>query len=131
MSPEPSLILLYIAFIWLVTLHTFVEISCKIMEARIGHIQMTRNKYLFGASLISTVNLVTLALLINGLAAGIYLGLFTSAVLGVFQAIVHSIGYLRENKTARGLGAGFYSSLPLALVGLGLFIQLVRAVPTG
>ena len=128
MSPNTILILSYIAFMWLVILHTFEEISCDIMQARIGHVRMTKSKYLIGASIISTANLVTLALLVLGLPIGLCLGLFTSAVIGVFQAIIHTIGYLRENKTARGLGAGFYSSLPLALVGIGVFIQLVRAL---
>jgi hypothetical protein len=128
MSSNTILILSYIGFMWLVILHTFEEISCNIMETQIGHIKMTKNKYLLGASIISTVNLTTLALLVMDLPAGYYLGLFTSAIIGVFQAVVHSIGYLKENKTARGLGAGFYSSLPLALISIPLFIQLLKAV---
>ncbi|MCJ7703119.1 MAG: hypothetical protein MUO62_16175 [Anaerolineales bacterium] len=122
------LILSYIAFIWLVVLHTFDEIACGIMEMQVGHIQMTKNRYLLAASAISMVNLGTLALLVLGLPAGYYLGLFTTAILGVFQALVHSIGYLRENKNARGIGAGFYSSIPLAIVGLIVFIQLIQRI---
>jgi hypothetical protein len=128
MSSETTLILSYIAFVWLVALHTFEEISCNVMEARIGHIKMTKNKYLIGASIISTVNLVTLALLVIGLPFGLYLGLFATAIIGIFQGVIHTIGYLRENKTARGLGAGFYSALPLALVGIIVFTQLVRVI---
>ena len=128
MSSNTILVLSYVVFMWLVILHTFEEISCNIMEAQIGHIRMTKNKYLLGASIISTVNLTTLALLIMDLPAGYYLGLFTSAIFGVFQAVVHSIGYLKENKNARGLGAGFYSSLPMALISIPLFIQLLKAV---
>ena len=122
------LILSYIVFIWLVVLHTFDEIYADIMDAQIGHIKLTKKKYLLGASLISTINLTTLALLIYGAVAGYYLGLFTSAVIGVFQALVHTIGYLRENRTARRLGAGFYSSIPLAIAGGVVFIQLVKAL---
>ena len=128
MSPHTVLILSYILFIWLVILHTFEEISCDIMGLEIGHISLTKNRYLLGASLISTINLGTLALLTLGLPTGYYLGLFTTAILGVFQAIVHSIGYLREGKRSRGLGAGFFSSIPLAIVGLIVFIQLIRAI---
>jgi len=128
MTPETTLILSYIAFVWLVALHTFEEISCNVMEARIGHIKITKNKYLIGASIISTVNLVTLALLVIGLPFGLYLGLFTSAIIGIFQGVIHTIGYLRENKTARSLGAGFYSSIPLAIVGIIVFTQLVRVI---
>jgi hypothetical protein len=128
MSSNIILILSYIAFIWLVILHTFEEISCNIMEAQIGHIKMTKNKYLLVASSISTINLGTLALLIAGLPAGYYLGLFTSAVIGVFQAVIHTIGYLREKRTPRRLGAGFYSSIPLAIVGFLVFSQLLQAI---
>jgi hypothetical protein len=128
MLPDTILILSYIAFIWLVILHTLEEISCGVMELQIGHIKMTRNRYLLGAGVISTVNLVTLMLLVLGLSAGYYLGLFTSATIGILQVFVHGIGYLRENKKMRGMGAGFYSSIPLAIVGIIVFVQLLRAI---
>ena len=128
MPTNQILILSYIAFIWMVVLHTLEEISCGIMESQLGHIKMTRNRYLLAASAISTVNLGTLALLVLGVPTGYYIGLFTSAIIGVFQAIVHGIGYLRENKKARGIGAGFYSSIPLAIVGLIVFIQIIRII---
>ena len=126
MPQNHFLILSYIAFAWLVILHTLDEIACGIIELQIGHIKMTGKRYLLAASAISTVNLGTLALLVLGMPAGYYLGLFTSAVIGVFQAIVHSIGYLREGKRARGMGAGFYSSVPLAMAGLVVFVQILR-----
>ena len=128
MSPHTILILSYILFIWLVILHTFEEISCDIMRLELGHIKLTKNRYLLGASAISTINLGTLALLILGLPAGYYLGLFITAVIVMFQALVHGIGYLREGKKARGMGAGFFSCIPLAIVGLIVFIQLIRAI---
>ena len=128
MPPNQVLVLSYIAFVWVVILHTFEEVSCGIMELQLAHIKMTRNRYLVAASVISTVNLGTLAMLVLGLPAGTYIGLFTSAILGVFQAIVHSIGYLRENRKARGLGAGFYSSIPLAVIGLIVFVQIVQII---
>jgi hypothetical protein len=128
MPPNQILILSYIAFVWMVTLHTFEEISCGIMVLQLGHIKMTRNRYLVAASVISTVNLGTLAMLVLGVPVGYYIGLFTSAIIGVFQAIVHSIGYLQENRKARGLGVGFYSSIPLAIVGLIVFIQIIRII---
>lgn len=128
MSPNQILVLSYIVFVWAVILHTFEEISCGIMESQPAHIKMTRNRYLVGASAISTVNLGTLALLVLGLPAGYYVGLLTSAAIGVLQAIVHTIGYLREGRKARGLGAGFYSSIPLAAIGLMVFMQIVRII---
>ncbi len=126
MPQNQVLVLSYIAFVWLVILHTLEEIACGITELQIGHIKMTARRYLLAASAITTVNLGTLALLVLGMPAGYYVGLFTSAVVGVFQAIVHSIGYLREGKRARGTGVGFYSSIPLAIVGLVVLVQILR-----
>ena len=126
MPQNQVLVLSYIVFVWLVILHTLEEIACGIMELQIGHLKMTGNRYLLASSAITTVNLGTLALLVLGMPAAYYLGLFTTAVVGVFQAIVHSFGYLREGKRARGMGAGFYSSVPLAIVGLVVFVQIVR-----
>jgi hypothetical protein len=128
MPPNQILVLWYIAFTWMVILHTFEEVSCGIMELQLAHIKLTRNRYLVAASAVSTVNLGTLSMLVVGLPLGYYFGLFTSATIGVFQAIVHTIGYLRENGKARGLGAGFYSSIPLAVVGLIVFVQIVRII---
>jgi hypothetical protein len=128
MPADTTLILSYIAFIWLVILHTLEEIACEIIGLQVGPIHLTRNRYLLAASAISTINLGTLALLVLGLAPGYYLGLFTTSVIGIFQGIVHTIGYLRENRQARRMGAGFYSSVPLAAVGLIVLIQLVQAI---
>ena len=49
-------------------------------------------------------------------------------MLGVFQAIVHSLGTIRESRQARGMGAGFYTSLPLAISGIVLFVQILQAL---
>jgi hypothetical protein len=128
MASNQLLILSYIVFIWMVVLHTFEEIANGVMELQVGHIQMTKNRYLFAASAISTVNMGTLALLVLGIPLGFYLGLFSAAVIGVLQAIVHGIGYLRENRKAQGLGVGFYSSIPLAITGLIVLTQLIGRV---
>jgi len=126
MPENLALILTYIIFIWMVILHTFEEIACGIMELELGKIKVTRNKYLFAASGISTLNLGTLALLILGIPAGYYLAIFTSAVIGILQAVIHGIGYLREGKKARGVGSGFYTSIPLAIAGLIVLLQIIQ-----
>jgi hypothetical protein len=64
------LILSYIAFIWMVVLHTLEEISCGVMALQLGPIKVNEKRYLLGASAISTVNLGTLALLVLGAPAG-------------------------------------------------------------
>jgi len=131
MPPNIVLVLSYIFFIWMVLLHTFDEIASGVMGEQIGPIKLTKRKYLMGASLISTLNLGTLALLVLELTPGYYLGLFTSAVIGMFQAVAHTIGYLRRGRITHGLGAGFYSSIPLAVAGLIVFIQIIRILTTG
>ena len=127
-TSNSALILLYVGFVWLVVIHTLEEISSGVMEIQLGHIKMTKNRYLLAAGGITTLNMLTLALLVLNIPAGIYLGLFTSAILGVLQAVVHFIGYMREGKRMRGLGAGFYSAIPLAIAGLIVFMQLLRLV---
>ena len=67
-------------------------------------------------------------LIVLGLPAGYYLALFTSAVIGILQAVVHGVGYFREGRKTRGLGVGFYTSIPLAAAGLIVFIQCLRMI---
>src|SRR5665648_374078 len=124
MNPHTILVLSYIAFEWLVILHTFEEISAGIMDAQIGSIKLTKRKYLTGASLITTVNLGTLALIAAGSLAGYYLGFFTTAIFGTFQAVIHIFGYFRDQRSSRGLVTGVFSSIPLAIVALLVFVQL-------
>ena len=128
MTTHTILIVSYIVFVWLVVLHTLEEIACGIMELKIGHLQLTRNRYLLAASALTTINLTVLMLIVLDIKAGYMLGLFTSAVLGVFQALVHTLGYLREGKKMRGLGVGFASSIPLAAAGVVVFVLLFRAL---
>lgn len=128
MNPHTILVLSYIAFAWLVILHTFEEISAGIMDAQIGRIRMTSRKYLIAAGMISTVNLGTLALIAAGSLPGYYLGFFTTAIFGILQAGIHIYGYFHNRRSARGLGAGIFSSIPLAIVALLVFVQLVNAV---
>ena len=121
------LILSYIAFIWMVILHTLEEISHGIMELELGWIKLTKKKYLRAASGITTLNLLTLALIVLDRPAGYYLGLFTSAVIGVLQAVVHGVGYIKEGRQTKGLGVGFYTSVPLAISGgIVFYLILIR-----
>jgi hypothetical protein len=121
-----ALLYIYILFIWLVVLHTFEEISQDIFELKVGPIKITKKKYLFVASLISTINLGTLALLVAGNRTGLYLGVLTSSIIGVSQGIVHTIGFIKENRKPKGVGAGFYSSIPLSIIGLVLLYKIIQ-----
>lgn len=128
MTEQTIILLAYTIFIWLVVLHTFEEISSGIFDLKLGHIKMEKNRYLLAASGISTLNMTTLVLLILGLPAGAFIGLFTTAIFGVLQGIVHTVGYFREGRKARGPGAGFYSAIPLAFVGALTFYLLVKSI---
>lgn len=126
MNPAETILVAYAVFIWLVVLHTFEEIASGIFDQQIGPIKLEKRRYLMAASGISTINMVTLVLLILGLPAGAYLGLFTTAIFGVFQGIVHTIGFFREGRKAQRLGAGFYSAIPLAIIGATTFYLFVK-----
>ena len=126
MENYQTIVLIYILFIWFVVLHTFEEISQEIFGIEIGPIKVTKKKYLFGATLITTVNLCTLSLLVIGSKYGLYIGIFTSSIIGVLQAVIHSIGFFLEGKKAKRLGAGFYSSIPLSIVGAVLLYNILQ-----
>lgn len=127
MSSNPLLIYLYIAFVWLIFAHTLEEIADGVFGLRVGPLHLEKKRYLAAASLLSALNLATLALLMAGLPAGYYLGLFTSAVPGMFQGIIHTIGFVRAGRRPTGMGVGFYSSIPLALVGAAVFYLILLA----
>ena len=55
MENYQTIVLIYILFIWFVVLHTLEEISQEIFGIEIGPIKVTKKKYLFGATLITTV----------------------------------------------------------------------------
>lgn len=128
MDEHTAILLAYAIFIWLVVLHTFEEIASGIFELQIGHLKPGKNRYLLAASGISTLNMITLVLLILGQIAGSFLGLFTSAVFGILQGIVHTVGYFRQGRKAQGLGAGFYSAIPLTLMGAITFFLLSKSI---
>ncbi len=128
MEDYTTIILLYILFIWLVVLHTFEEILQGIFELKIKKIRLTKIKYLIGASLITTVNLGTLALLVYGNKMGLYLAIFTTSIFGILQAVVHSIGFIKEGGKTKNIGAGFYSSIPLSIVAAILLYHILLKI---
>ena len=125
METNETVILLYILFIWLVVLHTFEEMAQGIFELKIGKINLTKRKYLIVASLITTVNLGTLALIVSDNKMGLYLGVFTASVFGILQAAVHTVGFIKEGGKAKKIGAGFYSSIPLSIVAAILLYHIL------
>lgn len=128
MDGSETILVAYAVFIWMVILHTFEEIASGVFDLAIGHHKPGKNRYLLAASGIATLNMATLVLLILGLSAGKIIGLFTTAIFGVLQGIVHTFGYIREGHQAHGLGAGFYSAIPLAIVGALTFYLLARSI---
>jgi len=123
-----TILITYAIFIWLVVLHTFEEIASGIFNLEVRGHQPGKKRYLLAAGGISTLNMVTLVLLILGLPVGTFIGLFTTAVFGVFQGIVHTVGYFREGRKAQGLGAGFYSAIPLTILGAVAFYLLLQSM---
>lgn len=128
MANDSTILLSYTIFMWLVILHTFEEIASGVFDSQLGHLKPGKKRYLLAASGISTLNMVTLVLLILDVPVGFFVGLFTTAVLGAFQGVVHTIGFFREGRRARGLGAGFYSAIPLAVIGAITFVLLMKSI---
>lgn len=128
MDEQNAILLAYTIFIWLVVLHTFEEIASGIFDLELSGHKPGKERYLLAASGISTLNMATLVLLILNLSAGYFIGLFTTAVFGLLQGVVHTVGYFREGRKARGLGAGFYSAIPLAIVGAVAFYLLLQSI---
>jgi len=54
-----------------------------------------------------------LALIVSRNKIGLYLGIFTTSVIGILQAVVHTEGFIKEGGKAKNIVAGFYSSIPL------------------
>lgn len=128
MENNETIILLYILFIWFVVLHTFEEMAQGIFELKIGKRNLTKKKYLIGASLITTVNLGTLALIVSENKTGLYIGIFTASIFGILQAVVHTIGFIREGRKAKKIGVGFYSSIPLSIVAAILLYHILLKI---
>jgi hypothetical protein len=128
METYETIILLYILFIWFVVIHTLEEIAQGGFEVKLGPIKASKKKYLFGATLITTVNLGALALIVVGSKVGLYLGIFTSSVIGVLQAVVHGYGFIKEGGKAKNVGVGFYSSIPLSIVGAVLLYNILQKI---
>jgi len=52
-----------------------------------------------------------LALIVSRNKIGLYLGIFTTSVIGILQAVVHTEGFIKEGGKAKNIVAGFYSSI--------------------
>ena len=128
MEAYQTIILLYLLFIWCVVIHTLEEIAQGVLDVKLGPIKASKKKYLMGATIITTVNLTTLALIVIGSEIGLYLGIFTSSTIGVLQALVHGYGFIKEGGKAKNVGVGFYSSIPLSVVGVILLYSILQQV---
>lgn len=128
MEEHETIILLYLLFVWLVVLHTFEEIAQGIFKLKIRKINLTKSKYLLGASIITTLNIGTFALIISENRVGFILGIFTTSVFGVLQFVVHFVGFIKEGGKAKNIGAGFYSSVPLSIVAAILLHKILQTI---
>lgn len=126
MDAHTTLVLGYIGFAWLLMLHTLEEIANGVFGLKVGPLNLEKNRYLLAASALTTLNLATLALIAAKVPLGYYLGIFMTAIPGVFQGIIHTIGYFKEGRRTRGLGVGFYSAIPLSLWGAVVLVMILQ-----
>ena len=115
------LLFTYLAMMLLQIVHIFEEIACGAYK-----IKTTLGKYLLAASALVTLNFTAFALILADLRIGLWLGLFTSGVLAFGNGIIHLIGYVKTKTYRESLGAGVFSGVPLGIMGLVVFILLLR-----
>ena len=116
-----SIIFTYLLMMLLQIWHIFEEIATGAYKVA-GH---GMNKYLMVASILVTINFTTLALLLLEIRAGFYLGLFTSGVLAAGNGIIHLIGAIKTKTIRDSIGAGVFSGIPLGIIGVIVFVQLI------
>ena len=102
-------------------LHIFEEIS---MEAYKVSKLDNLNKYLIVASVIVIVTISTLVGIVLDTQIGYILGVGVS-LLALSNCIVHSVGLIRLKKMRVTIAAGFYTGIPLGILGVLCFIQVV------
>jgi len=83
-------------------------------------------KYLIVASVLVALNFVAFGLIHLDIKTGFYLGAFSSLVLAVGNGLIHSIGWIKTRTLRDGIGAGIYTGIPLAIIGVVVFIQILQ-----
>jgi len=71
-----------------------------------------------------TINFLVLYLLLRNLPGG-YLLAALGALIGIGNGLVHMVGYVRTRSFRGTAGAGFFTGIPLALVGAIVLYALI------
>jgi len=74
------------------------------------------------------INFTTYILIIQDVRTGYFLGLFTSGVLTIGNGLIHIFGWIKTRSFRDSLGAGFFTGIPLGILGVIVLVQLVRAL---
>ena len=115
------LILSYLIMMLMQIWHIFEEIGMG--AYKLAH---SLKRYLVVASILVTINFTVFTLIWMDVLVGYYLGFLTSGVLAIGNGLVHSIGWLKTRKLRDGIGAGLFTGIPLAIIGLVVLIQLIN-----
>ncbi|MBC8504498.1 MAG: HXXEE domain-containing protein [Anaerolineales bacterium] len=118
-----TLMLTYLLMMLMQIFHIFEEIGMG--AYKVAH---SLNKYLFAASVLVTINFSAFALIAFNMRFGLFLGLLTSGVLALGNGVVHVFGVIKTKTFRDSLGAGVFTGIPLAIVGLIVFIQLIQNI---
>ena len=100
--------------------HIFEEVGCGAHNIAGG-----LKKYLIVASTLVTLNFTAFGLILYDNKWGYILGIFTSLVLAVGNGVIHSIGWIKTRTNRDSLGAGVFTGIPLALLGVWVFFQIL------
>ncbi len=118
-----TLLFTYLLMMLLQVFHIFEEIGMG--AYKVAH---SLNIYLFAASVLVTINFAAFALIAFNVRFGLYLGLFTSGVLALGNGVIHVFGLIKTKTFKDSLGAGVFTGIPLAIVGVIVIIQLVQSL---
>ena len=116
-----ELITLFLFLLLINIIHIFEEIF---MEAYKVSPKATLLKYLIGASIIVTINMLIFLAILHDTTYGLQFGIF-SAVFAILNGIIHTIGFLMTKKVKGTLGAGFFTGIPLGIFGFMVLLRII------
>jgi hypothetical protein len=116
------LVLSYLLMTLFQVYHKFEEIGGRAYKL-VGSLK----KYLIAASVLVTLNVVSLSLIILDLQVGYIVGI-VGAAISVLNGVVHLVGYVKTRSFYESIGAGVFTGIPLGIAGVVVLYQLMQGI---